>query len=311
MPQPDRRIESVIGIDVGKKTVTIHDSLTGKTFTVANTVPALTDALTPLQDRELAVCEATGGYEDTLLCVLHSLDIPTHRGDGGKISAFARSLQRAKTDRIDARMLARYGAERGHILRRHVPVDPRLAAMAVLVRRRIDLVEARKIERTRAKGPRAQLMKGSHQRAIAFLDKEIDRLEADIAALFAKAPELAARRAALETIPGIGQATATKLVALMPELGSMCRRAAAALAAVAPHPRDSGQANPARTTAGGGRRILRPILFMAAMTAARGKNKLADFYKKLRANGKPKRLALVATMRKIVVIANARLAHAN
>jgi transposase len=309
MPKTTGRIESVLGLDVAKETVTLHDRLTGQTTTVANTPQALLEVLAPFRDRQLAVCEATGGHEDQLMAVLAGLGIPAHRGDGGRISAFARSLRRAKTDRLDAIMLAQYGAERGESLQRHAPSRDEQAQLAALVHRRIDLVEARKIERTRAKAPRAGLVEATFARAIAFLDEEIARIDAAIKALFAMAKDLARRKDILETIPGIAHNIASTLVALMPELGSASRRRAASLAAVAPHPRDSGTTSQARRTTGG-RRMLRPILFIAALTAVRGKNTLAAFFQKLVAKGKPKRLALVAVMRKIVIIANARLAQA-
>lgn len=309
MPKIHQRIESVIGLDVAQKTVTLHDSQTDLTITIDNTLDALLMALLPLRDRVLAICEATGGHEDPLLATLISLGIPVHRGDGAKISAFARSLGRAKTDRLDARMLALYGAERGETLSRYVPEHENHARLVALVRRRIDMVEARKIERTRAKAPRAGLMKDSFARAIAFLDSEIDCIDQAIKTLFGADTNLAARKAILETIPGIAAITAANLVALMPELGRITRRRAASLAALAPHPKDSGTTNLRRKTTGG-RRALRPILFIAALSASRGDNKLATFYKKLVQIGKPKRLALVAVMRKMIVIANARLAQA-
>jgi transposase len=310
MPTPSRRIESVLGLDVSQKTVTLHDSLTQATLTLDNTLEALLEALAPFRDRELAVLEATGGHEDRLLAALAGLGIPAHRGDGGKISAFARSLGRAKTDGIDARMLALYGQERGRTLAIAVPPLERQVKLTALVRRRIDLIEARKIERTRAKAPRAALAGGSFARAIAFLDDEIGRIDEAIGALLAEDARLQARKATLQTIPGIAHVTATTLLALMPELGRLSRRQAASLAALAPHPRDSGTTRlPRKTT--GGRRHLRPVLFVPALTAIRGQNSLAAFFKRLTAAGKPKRLAIVATMRKMIVIANARLAHPN
>jgi transposase len=310
MPKMHRRIESVIGLDVAQKTVTLHDGQTGATITVDNTLEALLDALAPFRDRQLAVCEATGGHEDKLLAALVSLAIPTHRGDGGKISTFAHSLGRAKTDRIDARMLALYGAERGAGLSRYAPKRENHARLAAFVNRRIELVEMRKVERTRAKAPRASLADGSFDRAIGLLDEEIARVDAVIEAHLNADDALKTRKATLETIPGIAHVTAATLLALMPELGRISRRRAASLAAVAPHPRDSGTTHLRRKTTGG-RRALRPILFIAALTATRGDNKLAHFFKRLVQAGKPKRLALVAVMRKIIVIANARLAHAN
>jgi transposase len=125
-------------------------------------------------------------------------------------------------------------------------------------------------------------------------------------ALVAGSPACTARAAALRLVPGIGTTTALILLASLPELGSLSRRQAASLAGLAPHPRDSGTIRGRRTTPGG-RRSLRPILFCAALAAARTTGPLASFYKRLLAAGKSKRLALVALMRKIVVIANARL----
>jgi len=300
--------EGVIGIDVASATVAIYDQITATHLSVANELDALVLALTPLRGRGLAVCEATGGYEDQLLAALGGLGIPVHRADGGRLKAYARSLRRAKTDRIDAEMLARYGAERGDQLQRYSPPDEAQACLAALVRRRIELVEARKIERTRARAPRAHLIAEFIDSAIGFLDDQIAQIDARIAALIAKATHLEQRRSTLRTIPGVGPQIAISLMALMPELGTLCRRKAASLAAVAPHPRDSGTASAPRRTAGG-RRYLRPILFIAALTAIRGDNPIAAFYRRLVGNGKAKKIAIVAVMRKIITIANARIAQ--
>jgi transposase len=110
----------------------------------------------------------------------------------------------------------------------------------------------------------------------------------------------------LEAMPGVGKTVAANLLALLPELGQLSRRQAAALAGVAPHPQQSGTSRK-RASTSGGRRVLRPILFTAALTATRGDNKFGQFYRRLLTEGKSKRLALVAVMRKIVVVANARL----
>jgi transposase len=310
MPKIADRIESVIGLDVSKDTVMLHDLQSEVTVELANTPEALRAGLAPYADHQLAVCEATGGHEDAVLAVAMSLGLPIHRGDGGRISAFARSLQRAKTDRIDARMLAIYGRERGENLTRYAPSGSLQARLAALVRHRMDLVDLRKITRTRAKAPRAGHVAPSSQRLLTCLDKEIEITEAQIAKVVAADQHLRRRAEIVTTIPGVGPVVSSVLLALMPELGSLTRKRAASLAAVAPHPRDSGKASLPRTTTGG-RRELRPILFQAALTAARGQNMLATFYRRLIEAGKSKRLALVAVMRKIVVIANARLAHPN
>lgn len=303
-------IEAVLGLDVAQESVTLHDLASGQTLTVANSHAALTAALEPFGERQLAVCEATGGHEAVLLCVLRELAIPAHRADGGRISAFARSLHMAKTDRLDARTLALYGRERGATLPRWSPPDPCLRQLTALVRRRADLVAARKVERTRARAPGAAAVAGSLTRTLAFLDTEIGDIETAINDLIAQTPELTRRRAVLVRMPGIGNTIAATLIALMPEMGHISRRQAAALAGVAPHPDQTGTTrNKARTK--GGRRDIRPLLFIAALTAVRGQNTFATFYNRLRAAGKPKRLALLAVMRKITVVANARLAQSN
>ncbi len=300
--------EGVIGIDVAKASVTFYDQLSDTHGTVPNELDALIAAFTLFRDRSLAICEATGGHEDRLLVALHSLGIPVHRADGRRVSAYARSLHPGKTDRIDAQALARYGTERAAQLERHTPAEQAHIRLTALVSRRLACIEARKIERTRAKGPRAWLVADLIEQTLAFLDAQIAELDARIADILAHAPQLAQRRAVLETIPGIGTVTAITLMATMPELGTLTRRQAASLAALAPHPRDSGTSNlPRRTT--GGRRHLRPVLFIAALSTIRTKNPLAAFYQRLIANRKPKRLAIVAVMRKIITIANARLAQ--
>lgn len=299
-------IDTVLGLDVAQDTIVLHDLTTGKTLTLINQSEALRTGLFPFRDRQLAVCEATGGHEAKLLAVLSELSMPVHRADGGKINAFSRSLHLAKTDRLDARTLALYGRERGSTLSRWAPQPSHLRALTSLVRRRADLVETRKVERTRTKAPGAQDIAQSLERFLVFLDKEIADIEQAITKIIETAPRLKQRYAVLIGMPGIGPKVAATILALMPELGALSRRQAAALAGVAPHPDQTGTTrNKARTK--GGRRALKPTLFIAALTALRGDNDLARFYKRLISAGKPKRLAISAVMRKIIVIANAKL----
>lgn len=306
-----RQIESVLGLDVSKDTVTLHDLASGRRATVPNTRPALTEALEALASCELAVCEATGGYEDTLLAVLAALAIPAHRADGARVKAFLRSHgRRAKTDAIDAEGLALFGRERGAELPRWRPAAEDQAELVALVERRRDLVVIRAAEKNRRNAPRSasgsDLVREDIEAHIAELDRRIGVIDERIAGLVAGSVELAARARVLRTVPGIGPMLAPFLLAGMPELGSIGQGQAASLAGLAPHPRQSGKSDGYRSTRGG-RRFLRPPLFLAALAATRADNGLAHFYKRLLAAGKPKRLALVAVMRKIIVIANARL----
>lgn len=303
------KIQHALGLDVSADTITLHDSRSQSTVVVANQFEALRQALQPFagQPDLLAVCEATGGYEDCLLAVLDPLAIATHRADALKVKGFIRSYgTRAKTDAIDARWLSIYGIERAANLARWAPKDERQQRLCRLVARHDDLVAMRVQEKNRLKAPRNRLVAADIQDHVDDLDRRIDAILAEIEALVASDPGLDKRRQALCSVPGIGDKIAFGFLAHLSELGSLNRRQAASLAGCAPHPRDSGNLNRHRTTTAGRRSFL-PKLFLAAMAAIRGKNPLADAYNAFLKAGKPKRVALVAIMRKIVTIANARL----
>jgi transposase len=307
MTMSPTKIQSALGLDVSKDTVTLFDTITRRTITLVNTKRALRTALKIYVDRDLAICEATGGYEDKLLAVLFELSIPAHRADGAKVKAYIRSFGNpAKTDAIDAAWLARYGLDRDTTLIRWQPTDPKQEQIEALVARRSELVEIRVQERNRLKAPRSHLIAADLKSHIRDLDKRITALEQQIDILIKTDQAMTERANTLRSVPGIGRILAPTLMAMMPELGTINRRQAASLAGCAPHPRESGKATQYRHTKGG-RRQLRPALFIAALAAVRGKNKLAEAYKALVKVGKPKRLALVAVMRKIITIANARL----
>jgi transposase len=298
---------AVLGLDVAKASVTLHDLGSGRSRRLANTKEALLAALEDYRDHDLAVCEATGGYEDVLLEVLVTLGIPAHRADAVRVRAFLRSHGTlAKSDPIDACGLALYGDDRFDSLVRWRPVEAAQGELAGLVERRRDLVDMRADEKKRLKAPRAALVAHEICSLIEQLDQHIRNVEARIARLIQQSQRLSAAARALQSIPGIGPTVAATLLALLPELGSMNRHQTAALAGLAPHPQDSGSIHKHRTTKGG-RRNLRQPLFLAALTAVRQKGPLADAYNKLLERGKPKRLALIAIARRIVVIANARV----
>lgn len=306
-----REIQTALGLDVSQDTVTLFDSVTGQTHTIINDIDALGAALAPLRDRDLAVCEATGGHEDRLLNVLHDLGISAHRADAAKVKAYIRSFgKRAKTDPIDARWLARYAIDRAPALARWQPPEPCQARIEILVSRRLDLVAMKSQEQNRLKAPRGHLIADDIRAHIVELEARILAVEKQIDEIIAQHQAFSVRAKALRSIPGIGPVLAPMLIATMPELGSINRRQAASLAGCAPHPRDSGKLNAHRCTTGG-RRQIRPALFIAALAAARGKTPLGDFYRTLVSVGKPKRLALAAVMRKIITIANARIRDAN
>lgn len=310
MPQPTRLANAglrVLGADVAKDSIVLHDSETGRSWSVANGAAALRQALEPYADYDWLICETTGGYERQLLETATALGLRACRADAAQVKAFIASHGgRAKTDAIDAAWLTRYGLERAPELTPWRPPAPEREALAQLVRHRQDLLA----QRTRAKNRRGAPGGGALRRLldeqIAFLSGQITHIDAEIAGLLKQQPELARDEQALRAIPGVGAVCARTLMALLPELGRLGPKQAASLAGLAPHPRDSGQTLRRRRMTGG-RHGLRPVLFMAALSAARSHPALRLVYQRLIAAGKSKRLALAAIARKLVVIANAVL----
>lgn len=301
----------ILGLDVAKAAIVAHDAVTGRTFSIANEPKAFRKALKPFAAYDLWVCEATGGYERVLLDAALALGAPAHRACAARVKAFIKSHGgHAKSDAIDAGWLARFGAERFALLPRWTRPNPSIEEFAALVRLRQDMLAQRTQAKNRRTAPGCSA-------AAAFLDAQIDFLTAQLKAvdeklkrLLREQPSLGAAEAALRAIPGIGPVAARTLIALLPELGSLSRKQAASLAGLAPHPNESG-ATTNRRRMTGGRASIRAALFMASLSAAKTHPRLKEFYQRLVAAGKPKRLALAAIARKLVVIANAVLKSAS
>ena len=305
----------LIGCDVGKASITIFDSTSGQTRAVPNRAPDLRRLARQLGPSCLVVCEATGGYEARLLDAMLQAGVPAHRADARKVKAFIRSFGTlGKSDAIDAQALARYGAERWAALTLWQAPDPLRAELQALVGLRVDLVRAQQAQRNRMQAPGAALGAGFVVRSLRAVQRvlasELRAVQARIGELLRRHPALARDRAVLVSIPGVGEVTAAALLALMPELGALSGREAASLAGVAPHPHESGQRVGYRKTRGGRREVKR-TLFMAALVASRAKGRLADVYQRLLARGKKPIVAVTALMRKIIVIANAKLRDAH
>jgi transposase len=296
-----------IGCDVGKTTIVVFDSRDGRTMDIANRRQDLARFATRLDGTCLVVCEATGGHEATLLDVLVQAGIAAHRADARKVKAFIRSFGiLGKTDAIDARALAEYGRERETKLARWQPPDKQRGELHTLVLTRRDLVAERLACTNRLGAPGAHTVQPYLERLLDCFNAQITAIEAAIEALIRDHKPLAKAAKTLRKVAGIGPATAAALIALMPELGRLNRRKAAALAGLAPHPRQSGTSDAYRRTKGGRPEVKR-VLFMAALSAAKHNADLRAFYKKLIANGKKPLVALTAVMRKLVVICNALL----
>lgn len=182
-------------------------------------------------------------------------------------------------------------------------------ALAALCQRRDDLTQIRAQEKCRLKAPENDYIKESCQKTIDFFNSQIDELNDAIQKIIDENPELKKRQKIIRTVPGIGKKLSQDFVCLMPELGYLSRQEVASLAGVAPHPKESGKAIGYRRISGG-RRNVREKLFTSAMAASRTKSALGAFYSALIGRGKKKMVVITALMRKIIVIANARLKEA-
>lgn len=310
MTTPTKVFSRFIGCDVGKASIVVFDSHTCLITTIANRPGELTRFVATLDDRCLVVCEATGGYEAALLEAALQAGIAVHRADARKVKAFIRSFGTlGKSDAIDARALARYGDERQAILELWKAPAQQQAALQALVLTRADLVAEHTAYANRLAAPGSGTVQRCFKKLLACFNAQIKIIDAEIAALIRTHQPFKRAATVLQTIKGIGPQTTAALLALMPELGTLERKQAAALAGVAPHPKQSGGHDGYRRTKGGRPEVKR-ALFMAAMVAAKHNPTLGPFYERLIAGGKKKLVALTAVMRKMIVMANARLRDA-
>lgn len=293
-----------LGFDIAKDSIVVGDGTTVQT--IANGRRAIRAFLKNCR-AELAVCEPTGGHEQGLLEECLRAGLPVHRVDTLKLKAFIRSFGTlGKSDAIDAAKLAAYGRERWAILALWAEPDRCQQRLRALVRRRNDLVALKVAEQNRAKAPEASELAASFTAMLTAITGQIEALDRAIARLVAESATLSRRIGVCTRMDGIGPRSAAALLAAMPELGTLSRRQAAALGALAPHPNESGSISRYRRIRGG-RPDVPTILFMPALRAAAGKGEFAAFYQRLVANGKKPILAIAAVMRKIIVTLNARL----
>jgi transposase len=248
------------------------------------------------------ICEATGGYERALVCALHQAGLALSVINPRQVRDFARACGRlAKTDAIDARVLADYGARLNP--KADTPPEDGQADFAELVKARQDLVAMITEEVSRREHLRLpSLLKLSAART-RQLETQLAKLDALIDAHVAAHAPLAAKAERLQGVCGVGRVSAFTVLALLPELGRITDNQASALAGVAPLNHDSGQYRGQRHIAGG-RAAVRRVLYMAALTACRRNPILTAFYKRLRNNGKPAKVALTAVMRKLIILLN-------
>lgn len=294
----------VVGCDISKHHLDIHDTRAATTRRIANAQAAVAAWIAGLDTPpHLVVMEATGRYDAVLRQALGVAGIAHARVNPEQARHFARATgRRAKTDAIDAVMLAELGQRLP--LRTEPPEEPARRHLASLSRRRDQLVAMRKQERTRRAEETDPLILSDLDDHLASLDQRIARLDHAINTAMRADDQLAHKASLLRSAPGIGPVAATVLIAHLPELGRINARAAAALAGLAPYNNDSGAFRGKRSVRGGRTRV-RQALYMAALAAARSDTPLGRFHQRLRDAGKPPKLALIALARKLLSTLNA------
>jgi len=297
-----------IGIDISKDTFSVGTHGEKKAKVYANNERGFIQFVIDFKEllpASLVVLETTGGYEIELIHYLQARKYSVHRANTRKVKKFIGSYGiLAKTDSTDAFALALYGFER-HAKLELYKENPHKKLLK-LVQRRNDLKAILVQEKNRLQAPDQKDLRSSFQTVIKAIEAEMFKIETKINQLCKDYSQFDELKKVLKTIKGIGDIVSVHLIALLPELGTLDRRKIASLAGLAPHPNESGKKKGYRSTKGG-RSDVKPILFLAAMTAARSNSTLGDFYKKLVNSGKKKMVALTALMRKILVIANARI----
>lgn len=295
-----------IGIDVAKDWRDVADSGEERPWRVDNDAAGIATLVETLSARppRLIVLEPTGGLETGVVAALVAAALPVAVVNPAQVRHFAHaSGQRAKTDALDARLLARFG-ERMQPPVRPVPDETTQALRGILARRR-QLVEMHTAEGNR-RPTIAPALRPELEAHLAWLEAQLADLDAALERTVQASPVWQAKEALLRSIPGIGPVVARTLLAELPELGTLTRQEAAALVGVAPLNRDSGHTQRPRCI-GGGRAGVRAKLYMAALTATRCDPARHAFYDRLLQHGKPAKVALVACMHKLLTIANAVL----
>jgi transposase len=296
-----------VGIDISKDHLDVHILPQDEFFTVERDgkgLALLVERLKPLLPNLVAV-EATGGFESTTAAAVAGAGLPLVVVNPAQIRHYAQALgKRAKTDPIDAKVIARFAADIKPEARA-LP-DEMTQFLADLVARRRQIVEMIQAERQREKRTTVKRLRKSIARLVAALEKELSELDREIDDAVRGSPAWREKEDLLASVPGVGPQTARTLIAELPELGMLDRKTVASLAGLAPYTRQSGRWK-GKSMIGGGRKTVRSALFIAAMVASRHNDVLKPFYRRLIAAGKPKRLAIVAVARKLLTILNAIL----
>ncbi len=292
-----------VGVDVSKNSLDVHIYPVNKAFTVANSKKGIRE-----MKRKLArycvgqiVCEATGGYEILLTTQLNDYNLWVVEPKRMKAFIMSENMN-AKTDKIDARMIALFAAQKTpQYTSKHLSKDE--AHIKALNQRRLDLIEMLNKETNRIQHPAQIHCKTELKKHIAFLKKQLTKINAEIERLINANDVLQEKNVIIQSIPGVGKVAASMLISFMPELGTITDKQIAALAGVAPFDRQSGS-HRRKSIIKGGRSEIRKVLYMAALVASRFNPVMKAFYERLINVGKKPKVVLVAIIRKLIVILN-------
>ena len=297
-----------VGIDVAKAQVDVAVRPTGHRWNVSYDEVGVRELVSQVKtlDPVMVLLEASGGLELPLVAALAAGSLPVVVVNPRQVRDFARATGKlAKTDALDAEALAHFAEAVRPAVR---PLrDAETQALNALVARRHQVMTIMVSEKNRL-GTATIAVRPRIEAHIAWLERELDDLDEGLRQNLRQSPVWREKEDLLRTVPGVGEQVSLTLLAYLPELGTLDRRQVAALVGVAPFNRDSGTLRGKRTVWGGRARV-RSALYMGALVASRHNPVIRDFYQRLLAAGKPKKVALVACMRKLLIILNSMLKH--
>jgi transposase len=297
-------VKRFVGIDVAKAALDVCIGSEGTAFSIANEEVGIRQLLRALTPADFVIMEATGGLEVPIASALASAGLAVAIVNPRQVRDFARATGRlAKTDRLDAQILARFG-ETVRPAPRPLATEEAQALEALVTRRRqlVEMLTAEKNRRSMA----PKVLHRSIDEHIRWLKKRLSGLDEELGTMIRETPLWRERDELLRSVPGVGQVLSSTLLAQLPELGTLNRKQIAALAGLAPFNRDSGALRGSRCI-WGGRAEIRRVLYMATVAGIRSNPIIRTFYLQLRARGKHAKRALTACMRKLLVILNAML----
>ena len=297
-----------VGVDVSKQYLDVCMLPENKSFRIANNKKGFNSFLQKIASFQVeqVVCESSGGYEQKFISTLDYAKYKTWIVQPQRVKAFiiAEGV-RAKTDKIDARMIAKFASKMVcNYDKKSISAENK--RFKEFVRRKTELIKMLAKEKTRFKGPTTEFCKNIIKKHIKFIEKQVEIIEKEIINMISANDEWQQKAEILETVSGVGKATSTALIAHVPELGTLNSKQIASLIGVAPFTKESGS-YVGKASIGGGRAIPRKAIYMAALTASRSNPVFEKFYNNLIARGKKPKVALVAVMRKMIITLNAML----